>query len=267
MLLRCLFVAVMAIAVTSCSTTTESPSAVVLKELAPTGILRIPVQVSSMASGFPVVRDASGQPRGVATELGEALAKRLGVQVRFVPYSTGAALFDGLRDDSWDITFIPVLREQEGVVDYGALYYTVESTYLVPPVSSIRSIADVDRSGVRVAAQTASTQAAYLKQSLKNAQLLLAPDAEGMAALARSGNADVLAHSRTILVGVSEKWPGVRILDGGFLTTRGAVAVPKGRKAALEYVSRFVEEAKTSGAVQRALDNARVKGVSVPVSR
>jgi polar amino acid transport system substrate-binding protein len=264
MLLRRLFVALMALSLASCVTTNEPPSAAVLKELAPTGTLRIPVQVGSVASGFPVVRDASGQPRGVATELGEALAKRLGVPVRFIPYPTGAALFESLPGDTWDVTFVPVLQEQERVVDYGPLYYTVESTYLVPPGSSIRSIGEVDRPGVRIAAQTASTQAAYLKQSLKNAQLVFAPNAEGMTALTRSGKADVLAHSRPILVGVSEKWPGVRILDGAYLTTRGAVAVPKGRPSALAYVSRFIEEAKTSGAVQRALDNARVKGVSVP---
>jgi hypothetical protein len=41
------------------------------------------------------------------------------------------------------------------------------------------------------------------------------------------------------------------------------LVVPKGRGAALAYVSEFVEDAKRSGAVQRAIDDAKLRGVNV----
>jgi hypothetical protein len=39
--------------------------------------------------------------------------------------------------------------------------------------------------------------------------------------------------------------------------------VPKGRGAAIAYVSEFVEQSKQSGAVRRAIDEAKLRGVSV----
>ncbi len=44
------------------------------------------------------------------------------------------------------------------------------------------------------------------------------------------------------------------MLEGGFLNSTTAVAVPKNRPAALAYVSEFVEQAKASGLVRRAFD-------------
>jgi polar amino acid transport system substrate-binding protein len=71
----------------------------------------------------------------------------------------------------------------------------------------------------------------------------------------RSGQADAIALSRESLTGLAAKIPGARVLDGGFLNSTTAVAVPKGHTEALAYVSAFVEEAKASGTVRRALDD------------
>jgi polar amino acid transport system substrate-binding protein len=43
-----------------------------------------------------------------------------------------------------------------------------------------------------------------------------------------------------------------------------AVAVPRNKPAALAYASAFVEEAKASGSVRRALDNIGLKTSVVP---
>jgi polar amino acid transport system substrate-binding protein len=52
--------------------------------------------------------------------------------------------------------------------------------------------------------------------------------------------------------------PGSRVLDDAFAGLRLAFAVPKNRPAAAEYVGRFVEQAKASGLVQKAIDEAGV---------
>ena len=51
------------------------------------------------------------------------------------------------------------------------------------------------------------------------------------------------------------KIAGSRVLDGAFLNSTTAVAVPKGNAAALAYVSAFIEEMKASGVVRRAFDD------------
>jgi polar amino acid transport system substrate-binding protein len=78
-----------------------------------------------------------------------------------------------------------------------------------------------------------------------------------------AGKADAIALGRASLGGVAAKIPGSRILDGGFLNSTTAVAVPKGKAAALAYVSAFVEEAKASGLVRRGFDNVGLKNEQV----
>jgi polar amino acid transport system substrate-binding protein len=72
----------------------------------------------------------------------------------------------------------------------------------------------------------------------------------------RTGKADAFALSRDSLPPFVAQLPGSRIVDGGFQQTGIAIAVPKNRPNALAYVSAFLEQAKASGSVRRALDKA-----------
>jgi polar amino acid transport system substrate-binding protein len=149
-----------------------------------------------------------------------------------------------------------------GLDDAGA-YYLTESTYLVPASSKIKSVTEVDRPGVRVVARSQSTQAVILSRSLKNATLLLVGTVQEQDDALRSGKADAIASGRPGLANMATKLSGSRILDGSFASASTAVAVPKNRSAALEYVSDFIETAKASGSVQRAIDKAGLMGGTV----
>ena len=72
-----------------------------------------------------------------------------------------------------------------------------------------------------------------------------------------------IALSRESLSGLAPKIPGSRILDGGFLNSSTAVAVPKGKPEALAYVSQFVEEAKSSGLVRKAFDAMNLQSAQI----
>jgi polar amino acid transport system substrate-binding protein len=74
-----------------------------------------------------------------------------------------------------------------------------------------------------------------------------------------AGKADAIALGRESLDGVSKKIPGSRVLDGGFLNSSTAVAVPKNKPAALAYVGAFIEDAKASGLARRAFDDIGLK--------
>ena len=76
--------------------------------------------------------------------------------------------------------------------------------------------------------------------------------AQDLFELLRSGKADAIAQSREALTGLSARLPGSRVLDGAFLNSFVAIAVPKNKPAALAYVSTFLEEAKMSGSLRRA---------------
>lgn len=251
--------------VSACASIPDAMTAAARKELAPTGKLRVGIVIAPVAANpfFATKDPATGQPRGVTVDLGAELAQKLGVPLELVAYPAAAALLEGATSGAWDVTFLPVDREREKVVDFGPAYFVTESTYLVPPGSTIRSIAEVDRPGVRVAARAKSTQAVHLSKSLKNATLLLPGTVEEHFEMLRSAKADAIASARPVLLSLAADLPGARVLDGSFVSTSIAVAVPKNRPAALAYVSEFIETAKATGVVWRAFDNAGLKDVMV----
>jgi polar amino acid transport system substrate-binding protein len=80
----------------------------------------------------------------------------------------------------------------------------------------------------------------------------------------RDGKVEAIAFGREALEGLLPKLPGARLLDGHFHATGAAVAVPKERPAALAYVTAFIEEAKASGLVRKALDENGITGPVAP---
>jgi polar amino acid transport system substrate-binding protein len=81
-----------------------------------------------------------------------------------------------------------------------------------------------------------------------------------------SGKVEALAGLKQALIGLADKLPGSRMLDGQFMAVQQAVGAPKGRSAGLQYLRDFVEDAKASGLVARAIDQTGARGVSVAPS-
>ena len=227
----------------------------VLQELAPTGKLRVGIAVAPSPGAGNVAIDASGEPRGAGGELGRELAKKLGVPAQWVQFPNSGALTDAVTSGAWDVAFLPVDSERKKKVDFGPPHIVLQSTFLVPPGSSIQSLAEVDRPGLRVVGveNTATTRAAAA--SLKNVAMANVKDAGQLEDLLRTGQADAIALSRESLAQIAARLPGSRLVPGAFLSSFVAVAVPKNKPTALAYVSAFAEEAKASGLVRRSLDS------------
>jgi polar amino acid transport system substrate-binding protein len=79
----------------------------------------------------------------------------------------------------------------------------------------------------------------------------------------KAGEIEAIALARETLQGLAPQIPGSKILDGHFHAAGNAIAVPKGRPAALAYAGAFIEEAKRDGTVRKALDNAGLKNAPV----
>jgi len=224
------------------------------RELAPHGKLRVAIAVGPAPSALYTIKDGAGY-RGVTIVLGTALAQKLGVPVEWVPYLATGEIQASAASGAWDVSFMPVDDERKKFVDFGNAYHLLQSTYLVAPGSSIKSVAEANASGVRIDGATGTaTFRASNKASPQATHLALAGVDAAVEAM-RSGQADAIALSRESLTGLAAKIPGARVLDGGFPNSTTAVAVPKGHTEALAYVSAFVEEAKASGTVRRALDD------------
>lgn len=233
-----------------------------LKDLAPSGTLRVGIAVGQTIGAGLVVMER-GTPRGIAVDLGTELARRLGVPVEFIPYPGPGPLADAAVGGNWDVAFVAVDEEKKKQIDYGAAHIVGQFTYLVAPNSGIQTIADVDHLGVRVAGTEGTAAVRAAQASLKDVKIFQAKSSTEVFELLRTGKADAMTSSRETLVGLSEKLPGSRVLEGNYLNSYVAVALPKGRSAGLAYASAFVEEAKADGTVRRALDNAGLMSTKV----
>ena len=118
----------------------------VKKEFAPSGTLRVGLNYGNF---LLVLKDApDGTPRGIAPDLGRELGKRLGVPVEFVRFQQAGQLADGVRDGKCDVGFLAAEPQRASEIAFTKAYLEIPVTYLAPPGSKIRSMADVDRDGV-----------------------------------------------------------------------------------------------------------------------
>lgn len=237
------------------------PTAAVRADLAPTGKLRAGINYGD----FILVRKdpASGESRGVSIDLTRELARRLGVPVEIVAYDTIIAQVDAAKTGAWDIAFLGSDPARESVMSFTAAYMEIEATYLVPANSLLRAATDVDREGVRIAAPARANYELFLSRNLKKAKLVSAPNADAAFDLLVSGKVEAYAGLTQALIGLVDKLPGSRIVDGRFMAVQQLIAVPRGRDAGLSYLRGFVEDAKASGLVARAIESTGARGVTV----
>jgi polar amino acid transport system substrate-binding protein len=227
-----------------------------LKQLAPTGKLRGGIVVSPAASAFFAISDGNNEVRGVTVDLMRAFAEALKLPLALQIYDNSGQVTDAVAAGACDVAFMPQDAERARRVDFGPAYYFISSTYLVPAGSTIQSIEAVNRPGVRIVAISNTTTSRSAKRTAPNATVEEVPSVDQMTEMARNGQGDAFALSHDSFAGLLPKLPGARVLSGHFQQTDIAVAVPKGRAAALKLVSGLMEAAKTSGQVRRALDRA-----------
>jgi polar amino acid transport system substrate-binding protein len=226
-----------------------------LKQLAPTGQLRGGVVTAPAASAFFAIKD-KGEIKGVTVDLIRGFASALKLPLALQVYDNSGQVTDAVAKAECDIAFMPQDAERAKRVDFGPAYYFIESTYLVPAGSTIKSIEEVNRPGRRIVAISNTTTARSARRTAPNAAVEEVPSVDQLTEMARQGQGDAFALSHDSFAGLLPKLPGARVLPGNFQQTGIAVAVPKGRSVALQIATELVEVAKKSGLVRRALDAA-----------
>ena len=234
-----------------------------MKDLAPTGKLRVGVVFAPTMSTFFVVKDADGIPRGVTVDLGETLANKLNVPVEFVLYPNSGQATDAVESGAVDVSFMPVDEERKKRIAFGPDYVRAESTYMVTAASGAKTVADVDKAGMRVIGIANTTTIRSAARVLKSATIVAVPSVAEAMDMLRGGGVEAFALSRDSLRPYQAQLPGARILEGQLQTTGIAIAVPKNRPAALAHASAFIEDAKSSGLVRRAFDQAGLQSEAV----
>jgi polar amino acid transport system substrate-binding protein len=230
-------------------------------ELAPTGVLRAGINLSNFL--LVTGKTDAGDPVGVAPDMASEIAMRLGVPVRFVTYKTPGELADMADTGAWDIGLIGAEPQRAEKIAFTPAYVEIEATYLVPAGSTLKSIADVDRPGVRIAVTGRSAYGLWLDRNIKQAQLVKSGTLDSAYEQFVADKLDALAGLRPRLLSDVEKLPGARILDGQFTAVQQAVGTARRNSVAADYLRSFVAEVKASGFVGRLIEKHKVRGLSV----
>lgn len=230
-------------------------------EMAPTGTLRAGINMANFL--LVTGRRDDGAPQGVAPDMANAVAERLGVAVAYVPYETPGQLADDAMNGVWDIGLIGAEPARAEHIAFSAAYMEIEATYLVPAGSPLQAIADVDRPGIRIAVAARSAYDLYLTRNIQHAELVRVAGLNASYDLFVNDQMDALAGLRPRLLSDVEKLPGARLLDGKFTAVQQAIGTPRDRETGAAFLRDFVEEAKTSGLVGQFIERHQVKGLSV----
>jgi polar amino acid transport system substrate-binding protein len=226
----------------------------VLRDVAPTGVLRAAINFGN--SVLAQRDEATGEPRGVSIDLARELGRRLGVPVELVTFDAAGKVFEALKSGAWDIAFLAVDPARSTEIIFTAPYVIIEGTYLVRADSPLKRAAEVDRSGVRVAAGAGSAYELFLSRTLKSAQLVRRPTgAEAFEAFMSEG-LEAMGSVRQVLLQLAKTHSGLRVMDDSFMTIKQAMGTPRPREAGARYLSSFIEEQKANGFVAAALQRS-----------
>lgn len=243
----------------ACATSPKVPDAA-RSELAPTGKLRAGMNLGNTL--FITKDAATGELRGVSVDLMRELASRLGVPVDFVVYARAGDVADAVDKGTWDVAILAIAQARAKKIAFSPAITEIEATYVVHKDSALRSVSQVDTSGIRIAAPAKAGYELYLTRTLRNATVVRTKGFQASVALFNKGGADAVAALKPYLLESLDKMPEARLLEGRFMTVNHGLATPRVRRAAAEYLKVFVEEMNTSGFVARSIERHGVRGLS-----
>ena len=139
-------------------------------EIAPGGTLRAVYLGTNPAQAM---RDpATGEVRGPAHDLAGELARRNNLALEFKPIPGPPAVIEAVKNGDADIGFVAYEATRLGTVDLSQTYMLVRQSFLVLDGSSIKTVADIDRAGQKIAGTVNDSITLCMKRILRQATLV-----------------------------------------------------------------------------------------------
>ena len=223
--------------------------------LAPTGVLRV-----ALYKGTPTSVLSPTDRRGVGYDLGKAFARRLNVPFKPIILEDNAHVQAAIKAGQADLAFANASPERAKDMDFTQTHLAIELGYLAGPKTTVKSLADVDKPGVRVGVTAGSSSLGTLTREYKNAKIIQTVTLDDGVTMLAAGTLDLYATNKANLSAMGDKLPGSHVLDGNWGVERHAMAIPKGREAALPYARAFVADVVATGRVKAAAARAGLKG-------
>ena len=234
-----------------------APGANIRQVLAPTGALRV-----ALYPGTPTSLVGNDDLRGVGYDLGKELARRLDVPFQPLVFPKNADVLEAIKTGNADVAFTNASAERAKDMDFTEPYLAIELGYLASARTTVTTLAEVDRPGVRVGVTASSSSDATLSRDLKNASVVRVATVKSGVQMLAAGTLDLYATNKATLFEMADQLPGSRVLDGGWGVERHAIAIPKGRESGLPVLKASAADAIAQGEVTAAVARAGLRGAA-----
>ena len=233
------------------------------KQLAPTGILRVGINMSNflLVSGV----NSSGLPKGVSPDLGERIAKELNVPHKLVQYKRPGELADAVNKNQWDIGNIAFEPKRAETIDFTNSYVNIDANFLVRKIDNFKSNEDVKNAKVKIAVAERSAYDLWLSENFKDIELIRASSIQNSHILFNEGKVNVLAGLKPKLIEELSKNDQLEIIEDPFTFIKQSVGVKKGNPQVIKFLNNFISKLINDGFIEQLLKKYKVdKKLSIP---
>jgi cyclohexadienyl dehydratase len=210
---------------------------------------------------------ATGQIEGIDADLANELAKELGAELEIVESSFGTFIAD-LQADKCEIGMFGIgatLQRAQAVAFTQP--YLITSIYAVTRSGGeVTSWADIDQPGRKVAVSLGSYIEPFMRDYLKNAELVVvAPPATRESELV-ARRVDVIMTDYPTAIKVTDEfdWAATIEPDEPLRLTPYAYVVPHGDQIWLNYVNQFIDTIKLDGRLVEFAEKNKLGPIVAP---
>jgi polar amino acid transport system substrate-binding protein len=231
-------------------------------QIAPSGTLRVAINLGNgVLANFD---DKNNQPGGITVEIAKKLAAELELPLKMKTYKSAGNVVKAVENNEWDLAFLARDPKRAQIIDFTAPYIIIEGSYLVKNVSPFQTNKDVDQKGVRIAVGKGAAYDLFLSRTLTKATLERAATTPGAVDLFLDKNLEVAAGIKQPLQEFAASRNDVRVLPGRFMVIEQAMALPCGRKRALDFLQARVRKLIEEGDVSQLIRQFNKNQASVP---
>ena len=233
------------------------------KKLAPTGILRVGINMSNflLING----KDSNGLPDGVSPDIGKKLARELDVKCKLVQFKKPGLLADAVNQDMWDIGNIACENERSKTIDFTYPYVNIDANFMFRKKDNFKTNDDINLTGIKIAVLERSAYDLWLTEKFKNVELIRVNTIEESHQLFREDKVNVLAGLKPKLIEEIKTNNDFQMINSPFTYIKQSIGIKKGTPEILDFLNKFISKLIKEGYVESLLKKHNVQNkLSIP---
>jgi len=233
------------------------------KKLAPTGILRVGINMSNflLING----KDSDGLPDGVSPDIGKKLARELNVECKLVQFKKPGLLADAVNENMWDIGNIACEKERSKTIDFTNPYVNIDANFMFRKKDNFKTNDDINLPEIKIAVLERSAYDLWLTENFKNVELIRVNTIEESHQLFREDKVNVLAGLKPKLIEEIKTNDDFKMINSPFTYIKQSIGIKKGTPEILDFLNKFISKLIKEGYVESLLKKHNVQNkLSIP---